>query len=45
MKDNYLYFLIISHKLLYQMKGKSKIKNKNNYQTYFSNYFIFKNYF
>ena len=44
MKYDYLSFLIIIHKLLYQIKRKSEIKNKNNYQT-FLNYFIFKNYF
>ena len=45
MKDGSLSFLLIFHKLLYQVEGESKIKNKNNYQTNFSNYFVFKNYF
>ena len=45
MKDIYLSFLIIFHKLLYQVKGENKIKNKNNCQTDFSNYFVCKNYF
>ena len=41
----FLYFLIIFYKLLYQMKGKSKIKNKNYCKIDFSNYFVLKNYF
>ena len=45
MKDNSLSFLVIFRKLLYQVKGRNKIKNKNNCQTYFFNYFVFTNYF
>ena len=45
MKDDFLSFLVIFHKLLYQVEGESKIKNKNYCQIDFSNYFVFKNYF
>ena len=45
MKDDSLSFLVIFHKLLYQVEEERKIKNKNNYQIDFSNYLIFKNCF
>ena len=32
MKEDSLSFLIIFHKLLYQIERKNKIKNKNNFQ-------------
>ena len=45
MKVDSLSFLIIFYKLLYQVEGEKKNKNKDNYQVGSSNCFVFKNYF